>query len=182
MKHIKKIITLLLLMGLFLPSTINANNYITIDKNSIMIPKGESKAVTISLNNAAGRLDINQDDSNIVRLDKEKVFLDQSSEEINIEALNLGSTTINISTTDVNTYDYQEINNLNYQVNVTVYMEGDINNNGKVNFEDIAILLRGYLGVEVMDETNKSIGDINKNGQIDLFDVIELLKIYLEIN
>lgn len=182
MKHIKNILILFLLVNIVLPYNINADSFISIDSSNIMIAKGDSKRINITLNNAAGRLDIITANTNIANIDKQKIFLDNSSEEITIEGINTGRTTINVYTTDVNTYDYQELNNQNYPINVTIYTKGDINNSGEVNIEDVTILLKKYLGVTTLTDEEKIIADINNNNEIDVYDIIEILKIYLNMN
>ena len=181
MKIIKTIITILL-MYLIIPSNVIADSFVSIDNNDIMIAKGSKEKITLSLNNAAGRLDIDTTDKNIAIIDKDKIFLDKSSEEIEIEGINNGKTKINICATDVNTYDYQELNDTIYTINVTVYTKGDIDNNDDINLSDVTTLLKKYLGTEEATKEDIVIFDMNNNGKIELYDLMELLKIYLGIN
>ena len=67
------------------------------------------------------------------------------------------------------------------EVTVSDYLKGDMNKNGKIEFADVMILLRTYLGItEITDEYLK-IGDMNSNGKIEFADVMILLRSYLDI-
>lgn len=62
------------------------------------------------------------------------------------------------------------------------YRKGDLNKNGRIDLQDIIILLKLYLGSIAMDDFNSIIGDLDDNGNIGLSDIIALLKTYLNGN
>ena len=65
---------------------------------------------------------------------------------------------------------------------VTEYISGDMNQNGKIDLQDIIILLKKYLGTLTTTEEDKTIGDMDNNGSIGLKDIILLLRTYLGTN
>ena len=57
-----------------------------------------------------------------------------------------------------------------------------MNQNGKVDLQDIIILLKKYLGTLTTTDEDKTIGDMDNNGSIGLKDIILLLRTYLGSN
>ena len=62
------------------------------------------------------------------------------------------------------------------------YIKGDMNRNGKIDLQDIIILLKKYLGTLTTTDEDKTIGDMDNNGSIGLKDIILLLRTYLGSN
>ena len=61
-------------------------------------------------------------------------------------------------------------------------IKGDMNQNGKIDLQDIIILLKKYLGTLTTTDEDKTIGDMDNNGSIGLKDIILLLRTYLGTN
>ena len=61
------------------------------------------------------------------------------------------------------------------------YVKGDFNGNGEIELTVVIYLLRLYLDIEPITDTNKKIGDMNNNNAIDLPDVIMIIREYLNI-
>ena len=65
-----------------------------------------------------------------------------------------------------------------YNLVVSNYKMGDMNQNGKIDLKDIIILIKIYIGSKQQNDLYLTIGDMNNNGKIDLKDIILLLKLY----
>ena len=61
-------------------------------------------------------------------------------------------------------------------------MKGDMNNNDKIDLQDIIILLKKYLKSMDTTEDDIEIGDMDENDTIGLKDIILLLRTYLGTN
>ena len=68
------------------------------------------------------------------------------------------------------------------KLKVNSSLKGDMNGNGKIDLQDIIILLKKYLGTLTTTEEDKIIGDMDNNGSIGLKDIILLLRSYLGTN
>ena len=88
--------------------------------------------------------------------------------------------------TATNAYDNNDKVTLDITAKVNVitdeYVKGDMNQNGKVDLQDIIILLKKYLGTLTTTDEDKTIGDMDNNGSIGLKDIILLLRTYLGSN
>ena len=88
--------------------------------------------------------------------------------------------------TATNAYDNNDKVTLDITAKVNVitdeYVKGDMNQNGKVDLQDIIILLKKYLGTLTTTDEDKTIGDMDNNGSIGLKDIILLLRTYLGRN
>ena len=62
------------------------------------------------------------------------------------------------------------------------FMKGDMNNNDKIDLQDIIILLKKYLKSMDTTEDDIEIGDMDENDTIGLKDIILLLRTYLGTN
>ena len=97
-----------------------AQGGVSISTSSLNITKGESKTLTITANNSAGRIDISSADNGIASVSKSSSFLDMTSDTITVTANNVGSTTIKVYITDMTTYDDEDLNGKTYTINVNV--------------------------------------------------------------
>ena len=97
-----------------------AQGGVSISTSSLNITKGESKTLTITANNSAGRIDISSADNGIASVSKSSSFLDMTSDTITVTANNVGSTTIKVYITDMTTYDDEDLSGKTYTINVNV--------------------------------------------------------------
>ena len=65
--------------------------------------------------------------------------------------------------------------------NTNTYTPGDMNRDGDIGLQDVILLLRMYLGVDVPTAEDIQIGDMNNDGDLGLQDVISLLRVYLGV-
>ena len=68
------------------------------------------------------------------------------------------------------------------KVKVINYLKGDMNRNGKIDLQDIIILLKKYLKTLETTTEDLKIGDMNEDGSIGIKDIILLLRTYLNTN
>lgn len=59
---------------------------------------------------------------------------------------------------------------------------GDINRSGKVDENDVTVLIENILGISALDQSLASIGDLNENSLIDENDVTHLIQTVLNAN
>ena len=75
------------------------------------------------------------------------------------------------------TYQIVSYNTTPYSAeNVT---KGDIDNNGAIDLKDVQMVLRAYLGMLELNETQKKAADVDESGNVDLKDVQMILRAYL---
>ena len=116
-------------------------------------------------------------------------------EEIPLEKITYESADTNVVTVDNNglitpvgvgetTIKSKIYNSVDKTIKVKVidYKKGDMNKNGKIDLQDIIILLKKYLGSLTVTDEDKTIGDMDNNGSIGLKDIILLLRSYLGTN
>ena len=157
---------------------------IVLDKYDILYP-----LESISLNKSFMKLKIGTMSSLSViynpfnTTDSKDVIWTSSDESIltvdsegNIEAVGIGSATITVTSV------LDSRLTASCEVMVVDYLSGDMNNNGKIEFADVMILLRSYLGITEETDDSVKFGDMNGNGKIDFADVMILLRSYLDID
>lgn len=110
---------LILLVAVLLPINVFAKGSVTANKTSLTITKGSSATITLTANNAAGRLDISSSNTKIATVGATSIWLDNQSQSIKVTGKAVGSTTIVIKKTDVATYD-SEVLSGNIVINVKV--------------------------------------------------------------
>ena len=99
---------------------------IAVSTNSLNIAIGSDATFTISATNAAGRIDIVSNDTDVATVSEDSVFLDSNLENegeatITVTAEGAGNTTITVTLTDVVTFDEEQLSpSTTYTVNVTV--------------------------------------------------------------
>ncbi|MBQ6486873.1 dockerin type I repeat-containing protein [Candidatus Saccharibacteria bacterium] len=99
---------------------------IAVSTNSLNIAIGGDATFTISATNAAGRIDIVSNDTDVATVSDDSVFLDSNLENegeatITVTAEGAGNTTITVTLTDVVTFDEEQLSpSTTYTVNVTV--------------------------------------------------------------
>ena len=174
----KKILILILMIIMIFPKNILALGSIDINTSDIYVEKGDSVPLNIAFNNAAGRINIESSHSDIVGVSDENAFLDMDSKTITINGLAKGNSTIKISAVDVNTYDKEDLTGSVYNINVYVYTKGDVDDNDKLDLNDVVALLKKYLNNNINDR-DISVGDMDGNNIIGLNDIILLIREYL---
>ncbi len=119
MKKIKLLLITFMLCICFI-TNVFAQGDVSISTNSLNITKGETKTITITANNSAGRVDISSSNNNVVSVNKTSTFLDMSSDTIIVNANNVGNAIIKIHIVDVTTYDDENLSGKTYTINVNV--------------------------------------------------------------
>ena len=66
---------------------------------------------------------------------------------------------------------------LNTNVNVDFYLEGDLNNDGKVSTTDIVLMRRYIAGLENSNEKAVLAADINGDGRVSTTDLVKIRRI-----
>ena len=64
----------------------------------------------------------------------------------------------------------------NVTENVTVYLIGDVNRDGKIDADDVTALLRHVSGIEMLSSSAVALGNVNGDSNIDADDVTKLLR------
>ena len=182
MKKNKYFLKILIISYILFPIKILALGSIDIDNTNLEIIKGNKETVNIKLNNAAGRIDINTMDSDVVSISNESIFLDNSQAAITFNGIDVGNTTITIYAYDVTTYDSESLTGKIYTISASVIDMGDIDKDGKIALNDVIVLIKKYLGIFSITADDLLTGDMDKNGIIGINDVILLLKTYIGLD
>ena len=64
----------------------------------------------------------------------------------------------------------------NVTENVTIYLIGDVNMDGKIDADDVTALLRHVSGIEMLSSSAVALGNVNGDSNIDADDVTKLLR------
>lgn len=98
----KKYFVILLLTMFLLPFKVAAQGDFGVSTTSISMYLGESKTITISTNNAVGKLNISSQNSGVVSVSPESIFIQNpgASESITITGNSVGTTTISVVASD----------------------------------------------------------------------------------
>ena len=136
MKKLSKLFLVLLFMVVLLTAcgkkdekTNNTNTdndkYLSISTTNLTIKKGETKTVDVTATNAVGRFDVVSNDSNIVSIDKDSIWLESIDEEsdtktITVTGMEVGNAEITINLADVAAFDTEKELTGSYTINVTV--------------------------------------------------------------
>ena len=115
----KKILTIAFLYLILIPMSVYASGTVNVSTKSLTLDIGNKKTFSVSANNAAGRIDISNSDSSIIRINPSNVFLDNNLESFTVEGLKEGTARISIILTDVVTYDEETLTGT-YYIDVTV--------------------------------------------------------------
>ncbi len=117
-----KKLSLLLILVLF-PIAVRANGGISVSTRNINLAPNESKTFTVSVTNAAGRVDISTSNESVASISSTKEFFDTSlnasSATITVTGKSVGTATIKVASNDVETFDGEAINT-SYTINVSV--------------------------------------------------------------
>ena len=181
MKKVKILLFLFLAVITIIPINALALGSFLVDNNALTIVKGNSVTKNITLNNAAGRINITSSNEEIVSVSDESIFIDNETIGVVLNANTVGSSEITITAHDVSTYDYESLDGETYKINVNVIDNGDMNKNGQIDLNDIIAILKKYLQISPLEDDDVEIADMNGNDEIDVGDVIILLKKYLEV-
>ena len=100
-------------------------DYFDISTTDLVVPLGSTNTFNISLKNAVGLFGIIVNDSNIVSVDEEKLWVESIDEnkdikEITVTGKEVGTTQITVTLADVTSYDTEEELTGTYTINVTV--------------------------------------------------------------
>ena len=68
------------------------------------------------------------------------------------------------------------VGNSNVTENVTIYLIGDVNKDGKIDADDVTALLRHVSGIEMLSSSAVALGNVNGDSNIDADDVTKLLR------
>ncbi len=120
MKKLKNIFLTLALILLMIPINVLARGSISVSTTNLTITKGSSATFTINADNCAGRVDISTNNSSIASISSTSEFLDMNSVTITVKANSVGSTSIKVYTTDVTSYDDEDLTGKTYTINVNV--------------------------------------------------------------
>lgn len=117
-----KKLSLLLTLVLF-PIVVNANGGISVSTRNINLGPNESKTFTISATNLAGRVDISTSNESVASISSTKEFFDTSlnasSATITVTGKSVGTATIKVASSDVETFDGETIT-ASYTITVNV--------------------------------------------------------------
>ena len=115
------------LLLLIIPNVVFAAG-MTVNKSSVTLEVGTKTTFKVTLNGAAGRINITSSNGDVATVSKNKLWLDKSSETVTINAKSVGKSTIKIATADVTTYDDKDLNSTK-TVTVNVINKRSSNNN-----------------------------------------------------
>lgn len=102
----KKVYSLILILMLLIPINVFALGGFNVSTSNITMYVGESKTITISSSNSAGRLDISSSNSGVAGISASSIFLDNDSGSITISANSVGSASISVvASANYATYD-----------------------------------------------------------------------------
>ena len=182
MKKVKPLLIFLLIISIFIPINVLAIGSFLVDNNDLTIVKGNSITKNITLNNAAGRINISSSNEEVADISEESIFVDNETVEVTINAISLGSSEITITAQDVSTYDYELLDGQDYKINITVIDTGDLNRNGMIDLSDVIGLLKKYLQIIQIEDNEYEVADLNGDSFVDIADVILLLRKYLAVS
>ena len=120
MRSIKYLIITLLLTICLIPNIVNAAGNISVSPGSITITRGSTAALSITANNAAGRIDVSTSNPNVASISESSKFLDMQTWTITVTGKAAGSAIITITNTDVTTYDDEDLSGRTQTVHVVV--------------------------------------------------------------
>lgn len=118
MSSIKRI-SIIIILSLLFPTIVNAAGGISVSTRSVNVEPNGSKSFTISASNAAGRVDITNSNPSVATISSSSEFLDNNSVSVTVTGKSVGTTIIKVITTDVATYDLEEVRTT-YTITVTV--------------------------------------------------------------
>lgn len=129
----KRLSILIIVLSLFIvPTKVSAAGGFGVSSSGVTLHPGESTTITISSNNAVGRLDVSSSNSNVASVSKGSVFIKTpgSSENFTITANKVGSATVSVATTgNFATMDEEIITDTkNIYVNVVANSSSNTNN------------------------------------------------------
>ena len=93
----------------------------SVSAQEITLHPGESTSFAITASNSAGKIDLLSSDTSVASIDSESIFLDMDSEDVTINAHNIGTTTITVSaSSNFATYDEEILEGQSYAITVNV--------------------------------------------------------------
>ena len=132
MKRIKCMFLFIMLVFLC-PVIAYASGEINISTYNITIEEGSSATFNISAINAAGRVDITSTNAGIASANISNVWLDNSSNTVEVRANSIGSASIIVTLSDASTYDEEELSGT-YQININVISKENKNSSNVSNY------------------------------------------------
>ena len=101
-----------------------ATGNMSVSTNSLNIGIGQTGTFTITATNAAGRVDVESNNTSVATVSTDKVFLDSGLENnaatITVTGVGAGNATITVTVTDATTFDEEDLSSASYTVSVTV--------------------------------------------------------------
>ena len=160
--------TIAAFLALFPNLSAFATGGISLSTNSLNIAIGETDTFTVSANNAAGRIDIVSNDSNVATVSDDNIFLDsgidgEDEAEITVTAEGAGTTTITVTLTDVVTFDEEQIpSSTSYTVTVTVGPEIEVDSVLEEVADDVLLLNSGdFSDIESRVNTGTAVATVS---------------------
>lgn len=119
-KTILGIVTILT-VAILAPLKAYATGGFSVSTQDITLHPGESTSFTITASNSAGKINLLSSDASIASIDSESIFLDMDSEDVTINANNIGAATITVSaSSNFATYDEEILEGQSYTITVNV--------------------------------------------------------------
>ena len=164
----KKIIVLLML--LMLPYVVKATGGFNVTPNNITMYVGENRDITISSNNAVGKLNIISSNGGVAQVNQGSIFIQNpgASSKVNVKGLSAGTAVISvIASPDFATMDEEILDGVTKKITVTIQAKNEVQapvNNKSTNNNLKSLSVEGY-EITKIDEHNYSL-NIPKNVEI----------------
>ena len=161
----KKIIVLLML--LMLPYVVKATGGFNVTPNNITMYVGENRDITISSNNAVGKLNIISSNGGVAQVNQGSIFIQNpgASSKVNVKGLSAGTAVISvIASPDFATMDEEILDGVTKKITVTIQAKNEVQapvNNKSTNNNLKSLSVEGY-EITKIDEHNYSL-NIPKN-------------------
>ena len=121
MSRIKKwLMAAVMAVGMMPVSAVYAAGGLSVSTGSLSMTTGGSASFTVSVNDAAGRVDISSSNAGVARVSVGSTFLDNSSVTIVVTGASAGSAVITVRATDMTTYDDESLTGTTRTVSVNV--------------------------------------------------------------
>ncbi len=153
------------LKELILPSKINYNTlHIEIKDCQQLetIKVGESFSIYTELNNLPSL--------------KNVYFKNEKSENVHLDVTNCDNLTIYNTEAGISQILYQ------FAKTESVFINGDVNTDGKVDILDVITINKAILGKEILTDEQNQAADLNKNSKVDSNDALMLMKAIVGLN
>lgn len=114
-------IIILFVVALLIPFRASAVGGFSVSTEEINLHPGGTASFSVTASNSAGKINLLSNNTNVVSINANSIFLDQDSEEITVTAVSVGSTSILVSaTSNFATYDEEILEGQSRQILVNV--------------------------------------------------------------